>query len=627
VSSIRNLCTIAIWGVLLFCKTPLHSQNDFPVSEYLQLLLDVEYQKATQLTTASDENLLHQQARSLSEILYKSGQLPHLQLPLLGNKTPRETKIINLLQFGYYNLYYQPNEPETLKYFFEAYGLSINVANEDFRKASLLAILEFYHFEYAQTHTRYKKYLREFETLAQTPVEKCWAQLYRLYFLYQSIAPVDEQLIKEVIRNIEEELLNLPSDHNFFVLYNSIKGVQLESDGDLEEALKKHTFVLEFSKNKPYLNYLAFRSIIRISEIFYKKEEYQKGLDAMKEAPFFIDKSNTLKDGIYINKYTSKHYEALGDYKKAYELLNKSVEEQYKLDYKNNNIQNSSLEIELQTAEKEKQLLISEDIKKRNQNIAIGLGLMLILGSLIAILINKNTKRKQRIAEQERELEVQKTEKILKEQELTTIDAMISGQEKERQRLASDLHDSVGATLAAAKLQFHHLSKNRDKSSQTDELFTKTGRLLEDAYNEIRSMAHVKNSGVIAKNGLLPAVQKLAESASGINGLYIEVEDFGLEERLENSLEITVFRIIQELVTNIIKHSQATEASIAINQYEDSLNIIVEDNGIGFDARKVKKNDSMGLTSLEKRIEHIEGTLEIDTTLGKGTTILIDIPL
>ncbi len=204
---------------------------------------------------------------------------------------------------------------------------------------------------------------------------------------------------------------------------------------------------------------------------------------------------------------------------------------------------------------------------------------------------------------------------------------MIAGQEKERQRLASDLHDSVGATLAAAKMQFDHLTQNRAKAAQLDEVFTKTGKLLEDAYTEVRSMAHIKNSGVIAKNGLLPAVEKLAKNASGVNNLSIDVQHFGLENRIENSLEISIFRIIQELVTNIIKHSKANEANISITQHEDSINIIVEDNGVGFNSKNINFNEGMGLSSIEKRIEHLEGTLEVDATKGKGTTILIDIPL
>lgn len=268
-----------------------------------------------------------------------------------------------------------------------------------------------------------------------------------------------------------------------------------------------------------------------------------------------------------------------------------------------------------------------ETKRMQNRNIAIGLGGGMVGVALIGFLMFKNSRRKQRIAEQQREIEIQKTEKILKEQELATIDAMIAGQEKERERLASDLHDSVGATIATAKLQFDHINKNRGKLKNEDELFKKTGALLEDAYNEVRSMAHIRNNGVIAKNSLLPAVQKLVKSVSGVNDLTIELKDFGLEERLENSLEIIVFRIIQELVTNIIKYSNATEASVSITRHKNMLSIIVEDNGRGFDIRKTVTTEGMGLTNIERRVEHLEGSMEIDSTIGKGTTILIDIPL
>ena len=250
------------------------------------------------------------------------------------------------------------------------------------------------------------------------------------------------------------------------------------------------------------------------------------------------------------------------------------------------------------------------------------------MGSIIAFLINRNTKRKQRIAEQQREIEIQKTEKILKEQEITSINAMIEGQEKERQRVASDLHDSVGATLAAAKLQFDHISKNKDKALEMDELFEKTKILLDDAYSEVRSMAHIKNSGVIAKNGLLPAIKKLTDNVSINGNLEVALQDFGLENRLDNSLEITIFRIIQELITNIVKHANATEASINITQHESLLSIIVEDNGKGFNISEfINSTNGMGLSSIERRVEHLEGTMEVDSFPGKGTSVLIDIPL
>jgi signal transduction histidine kinase len=99
-------------------------------------------------------------------------------------------------------------------------------------------------------------------------------------------------------------------------------------------------------------------------------------------------------------------------------------------------------------------------------------------------------------------------------------------------------------------------------------------------------------------------------------------------ERLENSLELSLFRTVQELVANAIKHAEATKLNIQLTQHEDNLNIIVEDNGIGFDRSTIGKTKTgMGLTNIEKRIEHLEGTFTVDSVLGKGTSILIDIPV
>ena len=364
-----------------------------------------------------------------------------------------------------------------------------------------------------------------------------------------------------------------------------------------------------------------------IAQAYINLSKYEDAINYYLKADSIKLNEYSLKTQIVYSNNLMEAYGALGDYKNAF------IQAQ-KLANLKDSIQDSKQDTEIARFKEgfDNQKLRADNLEieakiTKSKYIAFALGGGLLTVSLIGFLLFKNTKRKQRIAEQEKELEIQKTEKILKEQELTTIDAMIEGQEKERQRLASDLHDSVGATLSAARLQFDHISKNKDKLDGLDELFNKTGSLLEDAYNEVRSMAHVKNSGVIAKNGLLPAVQKLAKNASGASKLNISVEDFGLDNRLENSLEITIFRIIQELVTNIIKHADASEATISITQHKDSLSIIVEDNGRGFDAQKFQQKEGMGLSGIEKRIEHLEGTLEVDSTPSKGTSVLIDIPL
>ena len=151
---------------------------------------------------------------------------------------------------------------------------------------------------------------------------------------------------------------------------------------------------------------------------------------------------------------------------------------------------------------------------------------------------------------------------------------------------------------------------------------------LEEAYQKVRSMAHSKNSGVMSDQGLLQALKKMARTITETNTLEVVVEDFGLGERMENSLELSIFRMVQELVANAIKHANASKVNIQLTQHEDNLNIIIEDNGKGFDRSKLKKTQSgMGLTSIEKRVEHLDGNFTIDSIMGKGTSIIIDIPV
>jgi signal transduction histidine kinase len=269
-----------------------------------------------------------------------------------------------------------------------------------------------------------------------------------------------------------------------------------------------------------------------------------------------------------------------------------------------------------------------EKEKTEKRNLTIGLSSTLFAFSIIGLLMFKNTRKKQLILKKDNEIQIQQKEKMLKDMELQAIDAMIEGQEKERQRLASDLHDSVGASLIAAKLQFEHLTNSANQPEHSEDLIKKVSTLLEDAYVEVRSMAHLKNSGVLATNGLLPAIEKLTDNASNSNGLQFEVQSFGLEHRLENSLEISIFRIIQELITNIIKHAEASETTIHLTNHEDSLNIMVEDNGKGFNPNQITKtNIGMGISSIDKRVEHLGGTMTIESENHKGTTVIIDIPL
>ncbi|AXT53242.1 hypothetical protein D1818_21315 [Aquimarina sp. BL5] len=631
---------LLLWFIAAFnlmaAQTVLNKDKQL-TSNIVQHLIDLDFKIAQQKTGLINDSLLRKKIHNLNNILYFQGQGEFERNSDSNTKAIKQpvTEIVHLLAKAYDTLYHSPNKSSLLKNFIIPYQKAKELNNYSLRKLTLLGVLEFYHYEFSQTNDQFIKYLTEFKELASSPVEKTWANIYEIYFSSQSIFK-DKRSAIEALRNLENQIEKLPENHKIRPLFLSLKAVQLEFINKDDEAEKYHFQALKESSNYPFLKYIKFRTCIRLADLYHNKKEYHKGLKYATEANKYIDISDTLRSKIYVYKYASLNNKGLKNYQKAYEQLEKSKELEYQQDFKKNTLENSKLEIQLQTLEKEKKIvqLLNANLKTeaqriKNRNWLIGSCSALVIGLIIGILVYKNTKRKQRIAEQEREIEIQKTEKLLKEQELAAIDAMISGQEKERQRLANDLHDNLGSTLATVKLHFDHLKNNRDnpKMENVEELYNKTNNLLDEAYQKVRTIAHEKNSGVMAKQGLLPAVKNLAKKASNGDELLIEVQDYGLDERLDNALEISIFRIIQELITNTIKHANASEIHISLTNHDSLLNIIVEDNGKGFDAKILPEKDGMGLKSIEKRIEHMEGTFEIDSTIGKGTNIIINIPI
>ncbi|WP_299130957.1 sensor histidine kinase [uncultured Winogradskyella sp.] len=388
------------------------------------------------------------------------------------------------------------------------------------------------------------------------------------------------------------------------------------------EAIKIYDRIIPFFIKRNDKNRL-FSSLINLSFQYYLINDNNKAINTLYKADTMTLKKDLLASKELLYLRLSQYHQSNKNYESALSYLKKSdsLKDIIRKDKQQSKVR--IIEEELDNEKLKADNLETDAKRKRNLNIAIGLGGSLALGSIIAFLLFKNTKRKQKLAEQEKEIESQKLATVLKDQELNAIDAMIAGQEKERQRIANDLHDDLGGLMANVKLHFNAL---QDKDSP--ELFDKTNTLIEEAYQKVRSVAHAKNSGVIAKQGLLKAVENMADKISASNKIQIDVLDHGLDNRIENSLELTLFRIIQELITNVIKHAEATEATIHLTNHDDAINIMVEDNGKGFNPSQITKIKSgMGISSIDKRVEHLDGKLTIESEKNKGTTVIIDIPL
>ncbi|HEU0135821.1 MAG TPA: sensor histidine kinase [Flavobacterium sp.] len=362
---------------------------------------------------------------------------------------------------------------------------------------------------------------------------------------------------------------------------------------------------------------------------YFQFGDYHKAIDLLHladKAPIreYYKKTKSI---IYVN--LADAYKKVGNFKDAlhyselYSAYTDSINEHKQ------NLAINEIMTKYQTKDKAMENLALKSRLQRNRALNYTFMFFFFVSLFVIVLGYKNMLKKKKIAEQGKMIETQKLEKALKDQELHEIDLMLESQEKERQRIANELHDDLGSMLTTLKINFQHLKRQHDNNVVAEDvIYIKTDDLLEEAYQKVRNIAHLKNLGIIGTEGLLNAVKAMAEKMSVINQLKINVFPYGLNERLENQKEIVLFRMIQEICHNIIKHSGATEANIYLTQHsEKELNIIVEDNGKGFDSKKISHRHGIGLRNIEKKTEQMGGTFTIDSVPGKGTTIIIDVPI
>lgn len=204
--------------------------------------------------------------------------------------------------------------------------------------------------------------------------------------------------------------------------------------------------------------------------------------------------------------------------------------------------------------------------------------------------------------------------------------AIIEAEEKERIRIARDLHDGVAQTMVAAKMQLESFIENSAMNLNEQTTLKNAFDLVKDASDEVRAISHSMVPNALLKSGLVAAIRDFVQRM-GNDKLKINLDIHGLNQRLNENIETVIFRVLQELVNNIIKHAQASEITIQLIRDTTELTFTVEDNGIGFDTTKLNKKAGMGIKNISSRIEYLHGTVVFDSTPGNGTTVIIEIPL
>lgn len=236
--------------------------------------------------------------------------------------------------------------------------------------------------------------------------------------------------------------------------------------------------------------------------------------------------------------------------------------------------------------------------------------------ALISIGIWYFFKQKQRLKNQE-------IETLKQNQDIAKLEALIDGEEKERRRIALELHDGLNGDLAAIKYRLSTLEESVLDATDAENL-TKVITMIDESCTQIRSISHNLMPSSIIDYGLIETIKEYCLKIKTTNQFKIDFQSFGNYIALSKKSETVIYRIIQELISNILKHSKATEAMIQFNYRTDELFITVEDNGIGFDVNA--KTKGIGHENIKTRIDFLNAQLNVDSSsAGTSYTISIDL--
>jgi len=316
-------------------------------------------------------------------------------------------------------------------------------------------------------------------------------------------------------------------------------------------------------------------------------------------------------------------YAVTGDYKNAYALMTQYLGISRDVLNRQNKKEINELEIKYQTAQKEKEILNKENELNHQKTVKYSLliGFLVILLPVIGLLYMyyQKLQAQSKLNATMEEMNRQEIAALLKDKELELLKASVNGQEKERKRIAGELHDSIGGNLAAIKLQL----SNQTGMNRLETLI----RQVDDTYHQVRDLSHDLVPQKFSNTGFTELITGYIRQFDVPGNAIITFHAFPSEEidRINTSLKVEIYKIIQELITNAQKHSQASKVEIQLTRLDGMLKLLFEDNGRGFSVETVKHG--IGFQNIRERLKLFDGVLSIDAYPSKGTVIDIEIPL
>ncbi len=324
--------------------------------------------------------------------------------------------------------------------------------------------------------------------------------------------------------------------------------------------------------------------------------------------------------------YLAQLYGARKDYDKAYQHAKAYID-------LNNTLSGEEIikhvneeEVKFRTAEKDKDLLLKKlqierqqkDLERKNRWITIAVALVVIVLLLVFFTL-KSYRSRQRLMRQ-------KMDNLEQQREIERLKADTEGEERERARIARELHDGIGGLVAAAQINMRTLGKEVYIVNDS-ETYRSTRQILEEVGTELRKTAHNLMPSVLLHRNMEEAISVFCNYIRQTQRLHFDLQCYGDFNLLPDSYKVTVYRIVQELIHNIVKHAQASSVLVQLMFQPPLLSITIEDNGKGFEPDLVHNDKGLGQKNIEERVQSIRGSFSIDSTPGKGTSVYIELEI
>ncbi len=444
-----------------------------------------------------------------------------------------------------------------------------------------------------------------------------YASLAEAYSHLHKLKEAKSYLIKS------DSLVHLHEDATGNTFHAIAKGEYELAKRNYYEALTDEIRSLQFAREWGDSAFVA-EAMENIARVFIAMKKYKAAEDYLNMSNNIAVKFNYMPQRKLNLKQLFSLYNETGLFQKASDVAKRlfTISDSLAAVQNNNRrilmdavFESDTKEKKIASLEQEKEL---EQLRLRQKNtfnylLIAGVGIL----TIISLLSYRTYKQKQRLQQQRiRELE--------KDKQLVIVDAMLKGQEKERIRLAKDLHDGLGGLLSGVKYSLSNMKDNLIITPDNMTVFERSIDMLDTSIKELRRVAHNMMPEILTKFGLDEALKEYCNSINAANLLGVKYQSFGLEQRLEQSMEIIIYRIVQELLNNILKHASASEAFVQLIKDENRLSVIVEDNGKGFDPNLAGNEKGAGLMNVRSRVDYLKGQLEIHAEPGKGTLINIE---